>query len=77
MRVLKFDQQELAALRALGFEIAADNESAETDARVGFIKPADTGELLLQIDLPGGETLACDLSRTYILQAASADDLSE
>jgi len=76
MRVLKFDQQELAALRALGFEIAADNESAETDARVGFIKPADTGELL-QIDLPGGETLACDLSRTYILQAASADDLSE
>jgi hypothetical protein len=72
MRVLKFDQQTIEALRALGFKIADDNEAEiNTHVTIGIIRPADMQmEFCLVLTLPTGP-LACFTHRQKLLDAAS------
>jgi hypothetical protein len=71
MRVEKFDDELVDALRALGFTIADDKETAtiKGDVALTIIRPAHTEGFDLDIDLPNGRSLHARLSRAAILRA--------
>ena len=71
---IKFDQQALGALRALGFNVGMnpDVEKAHVaGARVEVWRQADMAEaeFLVRIDLPNGHTLECFTRRPALLNA--------
>jgi hypothetical protein len=70
MRVLKFTDVEVKALRAAGFDIADDKESATCtsgEITIDVIRP-DT-EFSVDITLPSGRKLHCFARRRAILVA--------
>ena len=74
---LRFDQQAIDALKALGFEIADDNESAKVagETTVEIIRPANTqNEFWLSINLPNGTTLDLAARRPQLLNAAGIEE---
>jgi hypothetical protein len=72
---IKFDQQAVEALQALGFTIgiSCDNAKAlvSTGAKVEVWRQADmaAAEFLVTIDLPNGRTLECFTRRPALLNA--------
>jgi len=78
MRVLKFDQQVIEALKALGLEIADDNESADVvgEMRIEICQP-NQKQFFLQINLPNGSSLNCDATPSQLLDAAGIETLDE
>src|SRR5262245_6057261 len=72
MRVEKFDDQLVAALRTLGFKVADDKETAEIEAEISIIHPAERKELLLQVTLPNGH-LVVNISHSEIINAVEED----
>jgi hypothetical protein len=67
MRVEKFDDELIDALRTLGFKLADDKETAEIETEVSIIRPAEGRKaLMLQIQLPNGAHLHFNISRTEI-----------
>jgi hypothetical protein len=77
MRVLKFDQKEVAALRAAGFDVADDKESASIagEITIDVIHPhPPEHEFNLEIELPNGSILRCFARRRAILDAGETAD---
>jgi hypothetical protein len=67
MRVEKFDDQLIATLRALGFDIADDNESAEIEATVHIVQPQGRKDFLLQVQLKDYTVLSVSIPRVKIM----------
>jgi hypothetical protein len=70
MRCKKFDEELIAALRSLGFDIEDDQEVATKVAQVAVIWP--TGNTKLRIIINDAEGLPwIDVEREKIIEAAS------
>jgi hypothetical protein len=72
MRVEKFDAKDIEALRALNFEIAADNETAKlnVDVAIEIYRPHNGNQFWLEITLPDGTELFARCTREDLFQAA-------
>jgi uncharacterized protein YoaH (UPF0181 family) len=71
---LKFDQQAVEALQALGFAVGMSHDTATAHvarAKVEVWRQADMAEaeFLVRIDLPNGHTLECFTRRPALLNA--------
>jgi hypothetical protein len=73
MRVEKFDDELIAALRTLGCEIAADKETAEIDVCISIKHPAHREDLSLEIQLPNRRHLRFDVTRKKIIDLAEEE----
>ena len=72
MRCLQFDEEVIRALRALGFTVEDDKESASVEATIGLIHPASDKCFWLSIDLPCGCSLHLrEFTRADILDTAA------
>jgi len=72
MRVEKFDDELIAALRALGFNVADDKETAEIETEISVIHPEGRKDFWLQVQLPHGH-LHLNISRAQIIDAVEED----
>jgi hypothetical protein len=69
MRVKKFDQQEQAALRALGFDIDGNGKVAKIVeiTTICVIHPSDDVRFHFDIEMPNGMSLTAWLQRDMLL----------
>jgi len=76
MRVEKFDDELIAALRVLGFKVADDKESAEIDTEVSIMRPEGSKEFWLQVQFPNDvrHALRFNISRAEIMELVNDDD---
>jgi hypothetical protein len=78
MQVLQFDEQEIAMLRALRFEIKDGDVATLTDEiTVEIIHPAGDHELLLSIGLPNGSHITCRIRPYELRYAAGMEEEDE
>ena len=71
MRVDRFNDDEIAALKRAGFTIAEDSESANIEgASIGLIRRHDDPDFYLEITLPNHTMIGCTLRYDEII----ADD---
>jgi hypothetical protein len=75
MRVEKFDAKDIAALRALKFEIGDDGETGKVDGEmtIEIIRP-DAKHFDLVITLPNGTQLDTRCPRGRLFDAAGTPD---
>lgn len=86
MKVEKFDQSLINALRTLGFDIEKDAEAASlgsvskdediviNGARVEIIQPAGSDKLLLVITAPNGTSFTCNVKGKQIIRDVFEDE---
>ena len=67
MRVLKFDDELITALRTLGFKVADDNETAEIQTQVTIIRPERGKDFWLEIQLKDYSHFHFNIPRSEIM----------
>jgi len=74
MRVEKFDDELIAALRTLGFEVADDKEMAEIEAQVTIIRPKGSKDFWLEIQLKDYSHFHFNISRSEIMDLVEEEE---
>ena len=74
MRVEKFDDELIAALRTLGFEVADDKEMAEIEAQVTIMRPKGSKDFWLEIQLKDYSHFHFNISRSEIIDLVETED---
>jgi hypothetical protein len=71
MRLLRFDRQADAALRAIGFNIEENGDVAKITGHmtISAVRCSDSDSLLLEIELPNGHLLDCKTSCAVLMEA--------
>jgi hypothetical protein len=73
MRVEKFTEKDIAALRKVGLQVHIDKEVAMATCEVQVIRWPGRKGLMLHVELPDGPTLDFKLSDKQLAQLAKYD----
>ena len=71
MRLLRFEQQADAALRAMGLNIEENDGVAKITGHmtISAVRSSDSDTLLLEIELPNGHLLDCKTSCAVLMDS--------
>ena len=71
MRLLRFEQQADAALRAMGLNIEENDDVAKITGHmtISAVRSSDSDTLLLEIELPNGHLLDCKTSCAVLMDS--------